>query len=114
MAKDENKGKGSGAGPAVDEAAAVPALSVGRIVHAYSKWWEGPRPAVVVTVGDGDAFPRANVFLDGERDLDVLADMRRSSCGNTISGPLLMNENSEDRAEALKQFDCWLEWPPRV
>lgn len=58
--------------------------TVGRILHAYSDRWHGPRPAIV-TNGFGGACANINVFLDGANDQKLLAEFRSHSDGNTFS-----------------------------
>ena len=90
--------------------------TVGRVLHAYSKRWSGPRPAIVVnTFLSNENMCNVNVFLDGANDSSLLEEVRASTNGNTwccvyVFDMLLPAE----RAELLEAHDVILEWPMRI
>lgn len=66
---------------------------VGRVLHAYSPAWDGPRPAIVVNAwctpeglqrGDKQLV-NANVMFDGVNEPKVLECVRLSGIGNTFT-----------------------------
>lgn len=104
----------------------TPLPTVGRILHAYSNLWSGPRPAVVSNYLGRADMVNANVLFDGANDPEALAEVRRSPSGNTFTSVRVFAALSDaDRALALKdaaaeqrQFGdrdlaIIFEWPPR-
>lgn len=78
------------------------ALTVGRILHAYSNRWTGPRPAVVVNAFDRDNMANVNVLFDGANDSECLAATRQSQQGNTFTSVSVIEAGTpEKRALAL-------------
>lgn len=59
-------------------------ITVGRMLHAYSNKWTGPRPAVVSNAFDSVDYANVNVLFDGANDQECLAAVRGSSSGNTF------------------------------
>lgn len=99
--------------------------TVGRILHAYSTLWSGPRPAIVSNAFPGSCFANVNVLFDGANDTAALAEVRRSPHGNTFPSVGVFDPQSAgDRQLALdsanpRQFGeqtikIICEWPPRV
>lgn len=112
--------------------------SVGRVLHAYSPAWVGPRPAIVV--GNETPLPltkksvqhvNVNVLMDGSRDVRPLAYVRTAKTGNTFTGCVVHEPMTEaQRLEAMREYvkhpgrwcEAWngtdtppvhVEWPPR-
>lgn len=93
----------------------TPPLTVGRILHAYSNMWSGPRPAIVVNAWGSNDMANVNVFLDGANDTAVLQSCRDSGSGNTWpSVPVFAAMSPDDRAKALLNREVVCEWPPMV
>lgn len=102
----------------------TPLPTVGRILHAYSTLWSGPRPAVVSNAFGRADMANVNVFFDGVNDTAALAEVRRSPYGNTFTSVSVFAALTEDeRKRALEQVNPRLfgeqdikvicEWPPR-
>jgi hypothetical protein len=97
--------------------------TAGRVLHAYSPKWTGPRPALVVTeVATAGNVVNANINFDGLNDREMLAYVRASEQGNTFGSlPVYDALTRDERAEAITHAPAWtphsipiiLEWPPR-
>lgn len=98
--------------------------TVGRILHAYSNLWSGPRPAIVSNYFGRADVANVNVLFDGANDAEALAEVRRSPSGNTFTSvPVFAALSDEDRARALaaahsrqfgdREIAIICEWPPR-
>jgi len=100
--------------------------TVGRILHAYSNKWKGPRAAVVCNAGEG--WRSVNVFLDRANDRDLLYRMSQCPTGNSFTSlPLYDALKPEERERTLAecpgsklegvagfgQVKVIAEWPPR-
>lgn len=99
--------------------------TVGRILHAYSTLWSGPRPAIVSNAFPGSCFANVNVFFDGANDTAALAEVRGSAHGNTFASvEVFAPLTTDERQRALEQarsrpagaddIKIICEWPPRV
>ena len=105
----------------------TPLPTVGRILHAYSNLWDGPRPAVVSNYLGRADMANVNVLFDGANDREALAEVRRSPNGNTFTSvPVFAALSAEERARALtyaagserrqfgdREITLLCEWPPR-
>lgn len=96
--------------------------TVGRILHAYSDHWTGPRPAIVTNAWGGN-HANVNVLFDGANDHAALANVRRSPRGNTFTSvPVFDALTPEQRIEVMAfegarrvaefgEIRIHLEWP---
>ena len=100
--------------------------TVGRVLHAYSNLWSGPRPAVVSNYLGRADMANVNVLFDGANDPEVLAGVRRSPSGNTFTsvrvfaalsdegrGVALDQAAHEHRQFGDREIAIICEWPPR-
>jgi hypothetical protein len=104
--------------PAADlaPAGALPASSIpatcGRIVHVFSKHWQGPRPGVVMRPLD-DNTAAVNVMLNGAEDAGILAEFRARPEGNTIAVTIYDPLTNEQRDIVANDTPwAWAEWMP--
>lgn len=99
--------------------------TVGRVLHAYSNLWHGPRAAVVCNAGPG--WRNINVELDAANDRDIVFHLAAIATGRTFTSvPLFDALTAEDREAALNeqpardvhglahQVRVICEWPPKV
>lgn len=105
--------------------AAKPLPTVGRILHAHSNLWHGPRAAIVVNdLGRAD-LTNVHVLLD-PNDTEALEEVRRSPSGSTLASVRVFAALSEqERAQALadaakehrlfggREIAIICEWPTR-
>jgi len=81
--------------------------TVGRIVHAYSNAWSGPRPAIVVQ-GFGGPHANVNVFFDGANDRKILNERRAHPEGNTYcSVPVYDLDAGQERVSPPSSDEGW-------
>jgi hypothetical protein len=93
---------------------------VGRVLHAYSPAWDGPRSAIVSNDFGQAARTRsnvetqrvnANVFADGANDRRLLEYVRRSNSGNTFPSAEVYDAlTPEQRAEKLPELKDPASW----
>lgn len=92
---------------------------VGRVLHAYSPAWDGPRPVNVVTsfasrdglnAGDVNRV-NGNIAFDGANEAKVLEHVRRRNSGNTWTSVEVYDAlTPEQRAEKLPSLASATEW----
>lgn len=96
---------------------------VGRVLHAFSPAWDGPRPVSVVASWASREQLQAgtvnrvngNIAFDGANEAKVLEHVRRRNSGNTwtsveVFDALTPEQRNELRPELAKSGDWRLAW----
>jgi len=83
--------------------------SVGRQVHLYSREFDGPRPATIVTMRPGQKHALVDLFVMGNGGAGDGWEQR------TAAGvPLLDPLDDTARGELRNGVPRWCEWPPTL
>jgi hypothetical protein len=85
-------------------------LAIGRKLHAYSAYWQGPRPAEIVNVV-ANGIVNVNISFDYSQDGRTAFQPHPAQTHTSV--PVFDELHPHQRDVFIRGQYLWCEWPPR-